>query len=342
MLRYIAKRILFMVPVLLGISFLAFLLMYFTPGDPAQMLLGDLAPKQDVEALREEMSLNDGFFPRYFRYMGGLLQGDLGTSYTTKLPVWDEIAARLPVTARITFFVMLFSVAVGVPIGILSAVRQYSLIDSVARVLAMLGVTMPSFWLALLLVLLFSVNLGWLPASGLYGPLYYVLPVLSISAVSLATIMRTARSGMLEVVRQDYIRTARAKGQRESVVLFRHALKNALIPILTIVGIQFANGLGGAVVNEQVFAIPGIGKLMVDAIKAINYPLVQGSVLVLAVLQSAVNLLVDILYAFVDPRIRSQYDGGGKAPRHTKKPALRPSGAPATGREEPVGGGEGE
>ena len=312
MLRYIAKRIFLMIPVLLGISFVIFLLMYFTPGDPAQMILGDLATKEEVEALREEMGLNDGFFERYFRYMGDLLKGDLGTSYTTKVPVWDEISARLLVTAKVAFFVIIFAVLIGVPIGILSAVRQYTIIDSITRVMALLGITMPSFWFALLLVLLFSVKLGWLPASGLYGPAYYVLPIISISAASVAIITRTARSSMLEVIRQDYIDTARAKGQKERVVLFKHALLNALIPILTVVGIQFAGSLGGAVVNEQVFAIPGIGKLMVDAIKARNYPLVTGSVLVLSLLQSLVNLFIDLLYAFVDPRIRSQYSRGKK------------------------------
>ena len=160
MLRYIAKRIFLMIPVLLGISFVIFLLMYFTPGDPAQMILGDLATKEEVEALREEMGLNDGFFERYFRYMGDLLKGDLGTSYTTKVPVWDEISARLPVTAKVAFFVIIFAVLIGVPIGILSAVRQYTIIDSITRVMALLGITMPSFWFALLLVLLFSVKLA--------------------------------------------------------------------------------------------------------------------------------------------------------------------------------------
>ncbi|HHX30119.1 MAG TPA: ABC transporter permease [Clostridiaceae bacterium] len=317
MLRYIAKRLLTMIPVLIGISFIIFVLMYFTPGDPAEMLLGDLATPEQVDALREELGLNDGFFQRYFNYMKGLLKGDLGKSYVSKMPVWDEIATRLPVTARVAFLVAIFAVLIGIPIGILSAVRQYSFIDSITRVFALLGITMPSFWLALLLVLLFSVQLGWLPPSGLYGPIYYIMPILSISAVSIATITRTARSSMLEVIRQDYVRTARAKGQYERVVLFRHALLNAMIPILTIIGIQFAGGLGGAVVNEQVFAIPGLGKLMVDAIKARNYPLIQGSVLVLAVLQSVVNLVVDILYAFVDPRIRSQYSRkvGKKAPK---------------------------
>lgn len=326
MLRYIAKRIFLMIPVLLGISFIIFLLMYFTPGDPAQMILGDLATEEQVEALREEMGLNDGFFERYFNYMLGLLHGDLGTSYTSKLPVWNEISARLPVTARVAFFVIIFAVIIGVPTGIVSAVRQYSIIDSITRVLALLGITMPSFWLALLLVLMFAVKLPWFPASGLYGAKYYVLPVISISAVSIATITRTARSSMLEVIRQDYIRTARAKGQKESVVLFKHALLNALIPILTIVGLQFASGLGGAVVNEQVFAIPGIGKLMVDAIKARNTPLVMGSVLVLSVVQSLVNLLVDILYAFVDPRIRSQYS-------RSKKKKAQPAAQAAAAKE---------
>jgi peptide/nickel transport system permease protein len=307
MARYAIKRILAMIPVLIGISFVIFTLLYFTPGDPARMLLGDLATEDEVEALREEMGLNDGFLVRYVRYMGDLLQGDLGTSYVSKLPVSEEILTRLPVTARVAFLVIIFAVVVGVPAGIISATKQYSFIDNFVRIISLLGITMPSFWLALLLVLLFSVNLGWLPASGLYGPIYYIMPVISIAAVPVATIARITRSSMLEVIRSDYIRTARAKGQSENVILFKHALTNALIPILTIVGIQFAGGLGGAVVNEQVFAIPGLGKMMVDAIKARNYPLVQGSVLLLAVLQSSVNLVVDLLYALVDPRIRSQY-----------------------------------
>lgn len=307
MARYAIKRILAMIPVLLGISFVIFTLLYFTPGDPAQMLLGDLAEEEEVEALREEMGLNDGFLERYIHYIEDLLHGDLGTSYVSKLPVSEEIMSRLPVTIKVAFFVMIFAVVIGVPAGIISATRQYSFIDNFVRVLSLLGITIPSFWLALLLVLLFSVKLDWLPASGLYGPIYYIMPVISIAAVPVATIARITRSSMLEVIRSDYIRTARAKGQTENVILFKHALSNALIPILTIVGIQFAGSLGGAVVNEQVFAIPGVGKMMVDAIKARNYPLVQGSVLVLAVLQSVVNLIVDLLYAFVDPRIRSQY-----------------------------------
>jgi peptide/nickel transport system permease protein len=307
MLKFILKRILITVPVLLGVTFIIFTMMYFTPGDPVRMLLGDMATEQEVEAQREAMGLNDSFLVRYFSYLGGIAQGDLGTSYSTRRPVTTEIANRLPATAKLAVFSCFFAIIIGVPIGIISAVRQYSLLDNVSRVLALVGITLPNFWLALLLVLFFSVKLGWLPASGLYGPAYYVMPVISISAVSLATFARMTRSSMLEVIRQDYIRTARAKGQSESVIIFKHSLRNAMIPIVTVVGIQFATALGGAVVNEQVFAIPGLGKLMVDAIKSRDYPIVQGGVLVIALLFSMLNLAIDVLYAFIDPRIKSQY-----------------------------------
>ncbi|MEG0942015.1 MAG: ABC transporter permease [Angelakisella sp.] len=307
MLKFIVKRILTTIPVLLGVTLIVFSMMFFTPGDPARLMLGDLATEAEVETLREEMGLNDSFFKRYFSYLGNVLQGDLGTSYSTKLPVTDEIVSRLPATAKLAFYSCLFAILIGVPVGILSAVKQYSFIDNFSRVLALVGVSLPNFWLALLLVLTFSVKLGWLPASGLYGPLYYIMPVISISAVSLATFARMTRSSMLEVIRQDYIRTARAKGQTEGVIIFKHALRNALIPIITVVGLQFATALGGAVVNEQVFAIPGLGKLMVDAIKSRDYPMVQGGVLVIALLFSVLNLLIDVAYAFADPRIKSQY-----------------------------------
>ncbi|HWS29914.1 MAG TPA: nickel ABC transporter permease [Clostridia bacterium] len=307
MLKFILKRILITIPVLLGVTLIIFTMMFFTPGDPARMLLGDMATDKEVEAKREEMGLNDSFFERYFSYLGGIAKGDLGTSYSTKQPVTTEIANRLPATVKLAFYSCLFAIVVGVPIGILSAVRQYSLIDSISRVLSLIGITLPNFWLALLLMLLFSVKLGWLPPSGLYGPAYYVMPVISISAVSLATFARMTRSSMLEVIRQDYIRTARAKGQSEGAIIFKHALRNALIPIVTVIGIQFAVALGGAVVNEQVFAIPGLGKLMVDAIKSRDYPIVQGGVLVIAFIFSMLNLAIDVLYAFIDPRIKSQY-----------------------------------
>lgn len=307
MLRYAVKRILFTVPVLIGVTFIIFTMMYFTPGDPARMILGDTATEAEVEELREEMGLNDPFLVRYGNYMWDLCHGDMGSSYVTGLPVTEEILARLPITARLAVLSCIFSVLIGVPVGVISAVKQYSALDNITMVMALLGITIPSFWLAMMLVMVFSVNLGWLPASGLYGWKYYILPVVSISAVSIATFTRMTRSSMLEVIRQDYIRTARAKGQTEQKIITKHALKNALIPIITVIGIQFASGLSGAVVNEQIFAIPGLGKMMVDAIKARNYPVVQGGVLMVALTFSLVNLAVDILYAYVDPRIRSQY-----------------------------------
>ena len=308
MWRYVLKRILVTIPVLLCVTFLIFTMMHFTDGDPARLILGDSASEEEVMALRSEMGLDRPFLQQYLIYMRNLLHGNLGTSYTTQLPVSQEIIARLPVTIRLSVLSCLFAVAVGIPAGIISAVRQYTILDNVITVLALIGITMPNFWLALLLVLFFSVKLGLLPASGLYGPLYYIMPVLSISAASLATITRMTRSSMLEVIRSDYIRTARAKGLSEREVIFKHALKNALIPIITIIGIQFAGGLSGAVVNEQVFAIPGLGKMMVDAIKNRNYPLVEGGVLVIALMCSVVNLCVDLMYAIADPRIKAQYE----------------------------------
>lgn len=307
MFKFILKRILVMIPVLLGVTFIVFSMMYITNGDPARMILGDLATDEEVEALREDMGLNDPFLTRYFNYLGDLLHGDLGTSYATKQPVWDTIMERLPATVKLAFFSCLFAIVVGVPIGIISAVKQYSFIDNSARVISLLGISLPNFWLALLLMLFFSVKLGWLPATGLYSPLYYIMPVISISAVSVATFARNTRSCMLEVIRQDYIRTARAKGQNEWVIVFKHALRNALIPIITVIGVQFATALGGAVVNEQIFAIPGLGKLMVDSIKSRDLPVVQGGVLIIALMFSVLNLLIDLFYAFVDPRIKSQY-----------------------------------
>ncbi len=321
MLRYVVKRILVTIPVLIGVTFIIFTMMYFTPGDPARMILGDTATEVEVEALRDEMGLNDPFLVRYGDYMWDLCHGDLGNSYVTGLPVTEEIMARLPITVRLAVFSCAFSVLIGVPVGIISAIRQYSFLDNFTMILALLGITIPSFWLAMMLVMIFSVNLGWLPASGLYGWKYYVLPVISISAVSIATFTRMTRSSMLEVIRQDYIRTARAKGQTEAKIVWRHALKNALIPIITVIGIQFASGLSGAVVNEQIFAIPGLGKMMVDAIKARNYPVVQGGVLLIAVMFSILNLVIDLLYAFVDPRIKSQYSRGKRRMKQAKQTA---------------------
>ena len=306
MSKFVIKRILVMIPVLLGVTLLIFTMMYFTDGNPARLILGDMATEEQIQELEDKMGLNDPFLTRYFNYLSGLLHGDLGTSYVTGQPVADEIMARLPVTIKISFFCMLFAVAIGIPIGILSAVKQYSVLDNLAMVLALAGISLPNFWFALMLVLVFSVGLGILPPSGLYGPQYYVLPVISISASAVATITRMTRSSMLEVIRADYIRTARAKGQTENAIIFRHALLNALIPIITVVGLQFAATLSGTVVNEQIFAIPGIGKLMVDAIagEGVDYNYVLALGILYSALYIGIMLVVDLLYGLLDPRIR--------------------------------------
>ena len=296
-----------MIPVLIGVTLIIFTMMYLTPGDAADMLLGDSATIEHKEQLREELKLNDPYLVQYFNYMKGVLHGDLGTSYSTKRPVTEELLDRFPTTIKLAGAGVLLSLIFGVSMGIISATKQYSIFDNLATTFSLLGVSIPNFWLALMLIIIFAVNWKILPPSGLSSPLHWILPVISLGMNSTATIMRMTRSSMLEVVRQDYIRTARAKGQNETLVILRHALPNALIPIITVAGLQFGRLMGGAVMAETVFSIAGIGKLMVDAIKLQNFPIVQGGVLLIAFSTSIVNLLIDILYAFVDPRIRSQY-----------------------------------
>jgi len=309
MYKYIFKRLLYLIPVMFGVSLIIFTMMYFTPGDPARILLGEAAPEEQVEALRDQMGLNDPFFVQYGSWLRGIvLEGDVGTSFRTRRDVSDEIMDRFPATLQLATAGAVVSIVLGVPIGIISATRQYSIFDNASMFVALLGVSMPNFWLAMLLILLFAVNLNWLPSSGLnQGFRSLILPAFTLGTGSAAIIARMTRSSMLEVIRQDYIRTARAKGQVESKVVNRHALKNALIPILTIIGLQFGGLLGGAVLTETVFSIPGVGRLMVDSISARDFPVVQGGVLFIAVTFSLVNLIVDVLYAFVDPRIKSQY-----------------------------------
>jgi len=297
-----------MIPVLLGVSLVVFTMMYFSPGDPARIILGDTANEKEVQALRTEMGIDLPFLAQFINYVKkAFLLGDLGTSYTTRRPVTTEIISRFPTTMLLTLLSVFVSTMIGIPAGIISATRQYSIFDNLAMVLALVGVSMPNFWQGLILILIFSVGLGWLPASGFYGPAYWILPAITIGTTSAAVVTRMTRSSMLEVIRQDYIRTARAKGQTESLIVWKHALKNALIPIITVVGLQIGRGLGGAILTESIFSIPGLGKLMVDSIKARNYPVVQGGVLFIAVMFGFINLAVDILYAFVDPRIKSQY-----------------------------------
>lgn len=308
MLKYVAKRLLMLIPVLLGVTLIIFTLLYFTPGNPAEMLLPDDATAEQIAMKEKELGLNDPFAIRYFNYLKGIVtRGDFGTSYTTGRPVSDEILARFPRTIKLATASIVVAIAMGVLCGIISATRQYSIFDKIAVGVSMIGVSMPNFWQGLLNILIFSVWLGWLPASGFGGWKYWVLPALTIGTSSAANIMRMTRSTMLEVVRQDYIRTARAKGQTESVIRYHHALRNAMIPVVTVIGNSFGSMLCGAVITESIFAIAGLGKLLVDAINVRNYPMVQGCVLFLALIHAVVNLAVDLLYAFIDPRIKSQY-----------------------------------
>lgn len=308
-----------MIPVFLGVSFVIFTLMYFTPGDPAQLLLGDDASEQSIHMLRQELGLDEPFLTQYAKYVKGIVfEGNLGTSYTTQRPVTEEILLRFPNTMLLAVLSVTVSVVIGITAGIIAATKQYSIFDNLATGISLAGVSMPNFWQGLMSIILFSIILKWLPASGFSGPKYWILPAMTIGTSSAAKIMRMTRSSMLEVIRQDYIRTARAKGQIERVVILKHALKNALIPVITVVGISFGALLGGAVLTESIFAIPGIGKLMVDSIAMRNFPMVQGGVLFIAVVFSFVNLGVDILYAFVDPRIKSQYVSNKKNKKRRK------------------------
>ena len=308
MLRYITKRILLLIPVLIGVTLITFTLLYITPGDPARALLGPSANTEQVEQLREEMGLNDPYIVRYGNFLSNLvLHQDMGRSYRAKQPVFSVIMSAFPATLKLAALAVAIAVVIGIPLGIISAVKQYSVFDNVALILGLIGISMPVFWLGMLLILQFAARLHWFPSAGFSTFKHMVLPAIALSAQSIAVIMRMTRSSMLEVIRQDYIRTARAKGQTEAKVIIHHALRNALMPIITTVGLQFGALLGGAVLTEAVFSIPGVGRLMVDSIKMKDFPVVQGGVLFIAVAFSLVNLVVDLLYASVNPKIRSQY-----------------------------------
>ena len=305
--KFILKRLLMMVPVILGVVFVIFTVMYITPGDPASMLLGERARPEDIAKLREEMGLDNPFLVQYVSYIGRIIQLDFGTSYSTKRPVFSELADRFPTTALLAVLCVSLAIIVGIPLGILCATKHHSIFDNIASVLGLVMLSIPNFWLGLMLILFFSITLGLLPVSGFSTPQHWIMPMLTIGLSSAGTFMRFTRSSMLEVVRQDYIMTARAKGQKESVIIIKHALKNALIPVITVVGLSFGVLLGGAVLTETVFAIPGVGNYMVQSIRSRDGPIIQGGVLLFALAFSFINLLVDILYGFVDPRIRSQY-----------------------------------
>ncbi|MGN0405472.1 MAG: nickel ABC transporter permease [Bariatricus sp.] len=308
MLKYIIRRIIAMIPVVIGITFLVFMIMQLAPGDPAQMILGDNAPPEAIEELREEMGLNDNVMVQYGRYLVNLAHGEMGTSYTNKRPVSEEVFSRVPATFKLALVSAVVSIAIAIPLGILAAIKQNTAFDHASMVVSLVGISMPAFWLALMLMLLFSLKLGWLPAQGAKdGWRSYVLPSIAIGFMNMAAIARTTRSSMLETIRQDYIRTARAKGITEREVIFHHSFRNALIPTVTIVGVQLGGLLGGAVLTETVFAWPGLGRLVVQAVNGRDVPVVLGCIVVLSIGFSIVNLVVDLLYGFIDPRVRSMY-----------------------------------
>lgn len=302
MARYILKRLWHTVYVAVGISLISFFFIHLS-GDPVLLMLPPDASKEEVETLREQLGFNDPLAIQYLRFAGHALRGDLGVSLVHRVPALDLIFERLPASLELAGAAMLFALAVAVPLGILAAVRRGSLLDLGSMLAALFGLSMPHFWLGIMLVLLFSVHLGWFPTSGRGSFAQLVLPALALGLSLLAMFARLTRSVMLEVLGQDYVRTARAKGLAERLVIGKHALKNALIPLVTVAGMQFGFLIGGTVIIETVFAWPGVGRLVVQAIFSRDYPLVQAAVLVLAVLFVLINLLVDLLYVLLDPQI---------------------------------------
>lgn len=307
MATYIGKRLIMLIPVLIGISFILFSIMNLVPGDPARLVLGEFATQEDVENLREEMGLNDNFFVRYFKYIKGIAMGDFGKSYRTNTPVIQEITARFPATLRLAFSAIIVATLVGIPIGVISAVKQYSVVDVTSLVSALLLTSIPEFWLGLMLILFFALKLDILPATGIETWVSFIMPSITLAGASIAVLIRMTRSTMLEVIRQDYIRTAKAKGATARRVTFKHALRNALLPVVTIIGVNFSKLLGGAVIIENVFAMPGLGSLMVTSVRMKDTPMLIGSIIFVAILGGLLNLGVDILYTYIDPRVKTQY-----------------------------------
>ena len=307
MLKFTMKRLVYLVLVLVGVSFLVFLLLYMTPGDPVRMMLGESATPEAQAELRLELGLDDPFLVQYGRYIKNIVvHQDLGTSYSTRRPVLDEIMTVFPNTVKLATAAIIIAVILGTFLGIVSAVRQNSLLDNAVMVLALIGTSAPIFWIGILMIILFSVNLGWLPPSGFGSFKQLIMPALALGMQSTAVVARMTRSSMLEVIRQAFVKPARAKGQKESVVIMKHVFRNALIPVITVVGLQFGTLLGGAMLTEVVFSIPGVGRLMIEAIKQRDFPIVQGSVLFVAACFSLVNLAVDLLYAVVDPKVSKE------------------------------------
>ena len=311
--KYVLKRLLMLIPVILGVVLIVFTILRMSPNDPIRTILGDMASQAEVDAMREEVGLNDPFVVQFFNYVKNIVtKFDFGVSWVNGHDIVEEIGDRFSVTVQLAILSTLVAGLVGIPLGIICAVKQYSLLDNFCMVIALIFLAIPGFWMALMLIVQFALKWKLFPPSGFYGIEYMVLPVLSEGLSCVAGILRTTRSNMLEVIRQDYIRTARAKGLKERVVISRHALKNALIPVITVVGLQMSLIMGGSILIESIFSIPGIGAWMNTAIQAKNHPVVMSGVLMISLSVCVMNLLVDLSYAAVDPRIRSQFSGGGK------------------------------
>ena len=306
MTRYVILRLLWIVPVVLGVSLIVFTIMKMVPGDVAQVIAGTDGTAEDVELIRRDLGLDRPVYEQYLTFLWRSLQGDFGRSAVTKRPVIEEISSRIGPTAELAIASFAVAIVLGLATGIVSATHRYTIWDNIATLISLIGVSMPVFWLGLMLMLLFSVTLGWLPSSGAGSLSQLVLPALALGSASTAIIARQTRSGLLEVLGQDYVRTARAKGLTERAVLVKHALKNALIPTITVAGLQVGYLMGGAVLAETVFARPGLGRLLVESIAQRNIPVVQTTIMLLSITFVLVNLVVDLLYVKLDPRI--QYD----------------------------------
>lgn len=304
MVKYTLRRLLITVPVLVGVSVFAFGIIVLTPGDAATVILGPDATEEQLQALRRELGLDRPLPMQYVSFLWGAIRGDFGRSLISRRPVLEEIFERLPSTFELAVAAILFAFSLGLLLGVISAVYRHSLLDYLLSVVAILGISTPVFWLGLVLILVFAVYLRWFPSTGAGGPRALVLPALALGAASMATIARITRASILEVLHEDYVRTARAKGLSEPVVIARHVVRNALIPTVTVAGLQFGYLMGGAVVTETVFARPGLGTLLLDAIQHKDFPVVQGTVMLFSAFFVLTNLIVDLLYAYLDPRIR--------------------------------------
>lgn len=313
MIRYIGRRLLLIIPVIIGVSLLIFLLMNMAQGDVTATILSDRATETEREALREELGLNRPILVQYLDYVWGMLHGDLGESYLTGESVMKTYLSKLPNTAMLASLAMLFGIITGVPLGVFAATHQNTWKDTACVGATLVGQSMPDFWFGLMIMYLFSLTLGWLPSSGFEdGWKSLILPVLTVGMGLNASLARMTRSAMLDVLRQDYLRTARSKGVKERIVIYSHAFRNALIPIVTVIGSSFGRCLGGSVVTEAVFSWPGVGKYIMDGVNNRDIPVVTGGIVMTTLLLSLVLLVVDLIYAYLDPRIKAQYMRGGR------------------------------